>query len=144
MRSVLNHFAAEVWNHSHYFHTRYCWLVLCKKRLQVPAESRTVRSYDSLPRSPCDITSQNTMLVCTKLVLNRQHCPSQSTSRFYIEDFPLWLYHTFLQVLEDLKQCSINLTRRFRLQSVVTRCRMTESLKRMLGRLGVGLMLGVG
>jgi hypothetical protein len=84
---------------SQFLHAGYCWLLFCKKRLQVPAESRTVRPHDSLPRSPCDITSQSTVLVCTELVLNRQHCPSQSTSRFYADDFPLRLYHTFVQVL---------------------------------------------
>jgi len=45
--------------------------------------------YDSLPINPCDITSQSTVLVCTGLVLNKQHCPSQSTSRFYADDFAL-------------------------------------------------------
>jgi hypothetical protein len=111
--------------------------VLCKKRLKVPSESRNFRSYDILPINPCDITFQNTVLVCTELVLIGQHCPSQATSRFYAEDFPLWLYNTLLQVLQDLKQRDIILTRRFRLQSIVTRRKMTESLKRMFGWLGV-------
>jgi len=118
--------------------------VLYKKRLQVPSESRTFRSYDILPINPCDITFKNTVLVCTELVLIVQHCPSQATSRFYAEDFPLWLFHTLVQVLKYLKQRYINLTHYFRLQSIVTRGRMTESLKRMFGQLGVGLRVGVG
>lgn len=118
--------------------------MLCKKNLQAPAKSRTVRSYDSLPRNPCDITSHNTVLVCTKLVLIRQRCPSQTTSRFYADDFPLCLYHKFVQVLKDFKQRKINFTRRFRLQSIVTKYGMTESLKRMFGRFGVGLRVGWG
>lgn len=37
--------------------------------------------------------------------------------------------HTFVQVLQDLEQYNINSARRFRLQFIVTRCGMTESLK---------------